>query len=169
MSQNSNSRIHPKLFLLYLSFGSMVMLFSAFCSALIVRKGDIRQSWLDTPLPSPFLYSTIIIIISSITIHLAYKFIADKKKFTLYSLLTLFLALVFVYFHWMGWSELQSKNIFLIGSNPSSSAGSRILKFRKIQIEFGNKMSFNILMQYWHFIGLVWVFLYLFFKFIIYN
>jgi heme/copper-type cytochrome/quinol oxidase subunit 3 len=44
-----------------------------------------------------------------------------------------------------------------------------ILKFRKIQIEIGNKMSFNILMQYWHFIGLVWVFLYLFFKFIIYN
>ena len=187
MSQNSNSRIHPKLFLLYLSFGSMVMLFSAFCSALIVRKGDVRQSWLDTPLPSPFLYSTIIIIISSITIHLAYKFIANKKKFTLYSLLTLFLALVFVYFQWMGWSELQSKNIFLSG-NPSGSyiyviswvhglhylggivvLSILILKFRKIQIEIGNKMSFNILMQYWHFIGMVWVFLYLFFKFIIYN
>jgi cytochrome c oxidase subunit 3 len=187
ISQKVSSRIHPKLFLLYLSFGSMVMLFSAFCSALIVRKGDIRQSWIDTPLPSAFLYSTIIIIVSSITIHFAYKYIVDKSKFSLYSTLTLLLALVFVYFQWMGWTELQSKNIFLSG-NPSGSyiyviswvhglhylggiiaLTILILKFRKIHIEVGNKMSFNILMQYWHFIGLVWVFLYLFFKFIIYK
>lgn len=187
ISQKVSSRIHPKLFLLYLSFGSMVMLFSAFCSALIVRKGDIRQSWIDTPLPSAFLYSTIIIIVSSLTIHFAYKSIEDKMKFSFYSILTLVLALVFVYFQWMGWTELQSKNIFLSG-NPSGSyiyviswvhglhylggiiaLTILIFKFRKIHIEVGNKMSFNILMQYWHFIGLVWVFLYLFFKFIIYK
>lgn len=187
INQKVSSRIHPKLFLLYLSFGSMVMLFSAFCSALIVRKGDIRQSWIDTPLPSAFLYSTIIIIVSSLTIHFAYKSIEDKMKFSFYSILTLVLALVFVYFQWMGWTELQSKNIFLSG-NPSGSyiyviswvhglhylggiiaLTILIFKFRKIHIEVGNKMSFNILMQYWHFIGLVWVFLYLFFKFIIYK
>jgi len=87
----------------------------------------------------------------------------------------------------MGWNELQSKNILLSG-NPSGSyiyvitwlhglhyiggiivLTILILKLRKIQIETTQKMSFNILMQYWHFIGVVWVFLYIFFKFIIYK
>lgn len=187
MSQNTNGRIHPKLFLLYLSFGSMIMLFSAFCSALIVRKGDIRQAWLEVPLPDSFLYSTIIIIVSSVTIHFAYKFVKTKQKFIIYSLVTLVLSLIFIGLQYKGWMDLQAKQVFLSG-NPSGSfiyviswlhglhyIGGIvaliliILNFRKNIIGEGQKMAMNILMQYWHFIGLVWVLLYLFFKFIIYN
>jgi cytochrome c oxidase subunit 3 len=187
MNQTINGRIHPKLFLLYLSFGSMLMLFSAFCSALIVRKGDIRQAWIELPLPSAFLYSTLIIIISSITIHFAYKYIETKQKFILWSCFTLILSFVFVGLQWKGWNDLQSMQIFLNG-NPSGSfiyviswvhglhylGGILaflliILNFRKSTIGVDQKMTFNILMQYWHFIGLVWVSLYLFFKFIIYK
>ncbi len=187
MSQNTNGRIHPKLFLLYLSFGSMIMLFSAFCSALIVRKGDIRQAWLEVPLPDSFLYSTIIIIVSSVTIHFAYKFVETKQKFIIYSLVTLVLSLIFIGLQYKGWMDLQAKQVFLSG-NPSGSfiyviswlhglhyIGGVvaliliILNFRKNIIGDGQKMAMNILMQYWHFIGLVWVLLYLFFKFIIYN
>jgi cytochrome c oxidase subunit 3 len=187
MNQNVNGRIHPKLFLLYLSFGSMLMLFSAFCSALIVRKGDIRQAWIELPLPSAFLYSTLIIIISSITIHFAYKYIETKQKFILWSCFTLALSLVFVGLQWKGWNDLQSMQIFLNG-NPAGSfiyviswvhglhylGGILaflliILNFRKSTIGVDQKMTFNILMQYWHFIGLVWASLYLFFKFIIYK
>lgn len=187
MKSSMSGRIHPKLFLLYLSFGSMIMLFSAFCSALIVRKGDIRQAWIELPLPSAFLYSTLIIIVSSVTIHLAYKYIAQKSQFMLWSLITLALALVFVSLQWQGWNEMQTRQIFLNG-NPSGSfiyviSGLHglhyvggivalilmILNFRKKTIGEGQKMGFNILMQYWHFIGIVWVLLYLFFKFIIYK
>jgi cytochrome c oxidase subunit 3 len=187
MNQTINGRIHPKLFLLYLSFGSMLMLFSAFCSALIVRKGDIRQAWIELPLPSAFLYSTLIIIISSITIHFAYKYIETKQKFILWSCFTLILSFVFVGLQLKGWNDLQSMQIFLNG-NPSGSfiyviswvhglhyiGGILaflliILNFRKSTIGVDQKMTFNILMQYWHFIGLVWVSLYLFFKFIIYK
>lgn len=187
VNQNTNGRIHPKLFLLYLSFGSMIMLFSAFCSALIVRKGDIRQAWIELPLPDAFLYSTFIIIVSSVTIHLAYKFVEAKQKFMLYSLVTLALSIAFVSLQYKGWMDLQAKQIFLSG-NPSGSfiyviswlhglhyTGGIIalvliiLNFRKGTIGVEQKMAMNILMQYWHFIGIVWVLLYLFFKFIIYN
>lgn len=187
MNQNVNGRIHPKLFLLYLSFGSMLMLFSAFCSALIVRKGDIRQAWIELPLPSAFLYSTFIIIISSVTIHLAYKYIETKQKFIMWSCFTLILSFVFVGLQLKGWNDLQSMQIFLNG-NPSGSfiyviswihglhylGGILaflliILNFRRSTIGIEQKMTFNILMQYWHFIGLVWISLYLFFKFIIYK
>jgi cytochrome c oxidase subunit 3 len=188
LNQTINGRIHPKLFLLYLSFGSMLMLFSAFCSALIVRKGDTRQAWIELPLPNAFLYSTFIIIVSSITMHYAYKFIESKQKFILWSTLTLVLSLVFVGLQWKGWSDLQSMQIFLNG-NPAGSfiyviswvhglhylggiiaLTLLILKLRKlVVIGAEQKMGLNILMQYWHFIGLVWVSLYLFFKFIIYK
>lgn len=163
------------------------MLFSAFCSALIVRKGDIRQAWLEVPLPDSFLYSTIIIIVSSVTIHFAYKFVKTKQKFIIYSLVTLVLSLIFIGLQYKGWMDLQAKQVFLSG-NPSGSfiyviswlhglhyIGGIvaliliILNFRKNIIGEGQKMAMNILMQYWHFIGLVWVLLYLFFKFIIYN
>jgi cytochrome c oxidase subunit 3 len=187
MNQNTNGRIHPKLFLLYLSFGSMIMLFSAFCSALIVRKGDVRQAWLEVPLPDTFLYSTLIIIVSSVTIHFAYKFIESRQKFVIWSFITLVLALVFVGLQFKGWMDLQTKQVFLSG-NPAGSfiyviswlhglhyLGGIvaliliILNFRKKKIDESKKMGMNILMQYWHFIGLVWVLLYLFFKFIIYK
>jgi cytochrome c oxidase subunit 3 len=187
LNQTINGRIHPKLFLLYLSFGSMLMLFSAFCSALIVRKGDIRQAWIELPLPNAFLYSTFIIIVSSITMHLAYKYIETKQKFIFWSSFTLLLSFIFVGLQLKGWNDLQSMQIFLNG-NPSGSfiyviswvhglhyLGGIIaflliiLNFRRSTIGVEQKMTFNILMQYWHFIGLVWVSLYLFFKFIIYK
>ncbi len=187
VNQNTSGRIHPKLFLLYISFGSMIMLFSAFCSALIVRKGDIRQVWIAVPLPEAFLYSTIIIIVSSITIYLAYKFVETKQKFIFYSLATLVLSIAFVFLQYKGWMDLQAKQVFLSG-NPSGSfiyviswlhglhyIGGIValtlitLNFRKRTIGEGQKIAMNILMQYWHFIGIVWVLLYLFFKFIIYN
>jgi len=187
MHKDPNRKIHPKLFLLYLSFGSMIMLFSAFCSALIVRKGDVRQAWVEVPLPDVFLYSTLVIVFSSISIHLAYKFIESKQRFILWSLLTFVLSLIFVSLQLKGWNELQERHIFLSG-NPSGSfiyviswlhglhyLGGiltlilMLLNFRKGQISIGQKMGFNILMQYWHFIGLIWVLLFLFFKFIIYK
>lgn len=186
-SQVSKGKIHPKLFLLYLSFGSMIMLFSAFCSALIVRKGDVRQAWIEVPLPNAFLYSTIIIIISSFTIQWAYKHIQKKKDFLLWSSITLILSLIFVALQLKGWNDLKNMQIFLSG-NPSGSfiyviswlhglhylggivvLTLMILNFRKKLIDSERTIGFNILCQYWHFIGIVWVLLYLFFKFIIYK
>lgn len=181
-------KIAPKLFLLYVAFASMIMFFSAFCSALIVRKGDYRQAWSDIILPNEFLYSTVIILLSSITIQLAYKYLADKAKFTLYGLATIVLSLVFVALQYKGWLTLQERQIFFNG-NPSGSyiyvislmhglhyVGGIIallvlfFKYKKLDsINNVAQSNFNILTQYWHFIGLIWVALYLFFKFIIYK
>ena len=108
-------------------------------------------------------------------------------KFIFYSLATLVLSFAFVCLQYKGWMDLQAKQVFLSG-NPSGSfiyviswlhglhyIGGIValtlitLNFRKITISEGQKIAMNILMQYWHFIGIVWVLLYLFFKFIIYN
>jgi cytochrome c oxidase subunit III len=181
-----NKKISSKLFLLYISFGSMFMFFSSLCSAIVVKRGDFKH-WQEVVLPSSFLTSTIIIIISSVTIQIAYKSIADRSKFIIYGLLTYVLAILFVYFQLNGWGQLKSAGVLFTG-NPSGTfiyvvslfhgvhyiGGIFFLTllmfmYRKGNLTEGRKENFNVLAQYWHYIGLVWVILYVFFKFLIYN
>ena len=58
-----------------LMFGlfSIVMLFAGLTSAYIVSKGYMGSQWQLVPLPQTFLYSTIIIFLSSITLFLSNK------------------------------------------------------------------------------------------------
>ena len=64
-------RVHPKKFSLWLLLLGILMLFSGLTSAYIVRKGD--GNWYDFELPTLFLYSTIIVLVSSITMLYAYR------------------------------------------------------------------------------------------------
>jgi cytochrome c oxidase subunit III len=182
----NNKKISPKLFILYVSFGSMFMFFSALCSAIIVKRGDFNH-WEEVTLPSSFLISTIIIIISSFSLQWAYKHIDDKPKFRLYGYMTFILALVFIIFQLNGWAQLKAAGVLFTG-NPSGTfiyvvsllhgihyiggiffLGLLMFFNRKGIITESKKDSFNVLTQYWHYIGVVWVILYVFFKFLIYN
>jgi cytochrome c oxidase subunit III len=162
------------------------MFFSSLCSAIVVKKGDFKH-WQDVVLPSSFFTSTIIIIISSFTIEFAYKNYKNKTKFLTLGLLTLALACLFVYLQLNGWAQLKEAGVLLTG-NPSGSfiyivslfhgahysGGIVVLflllfRYRKIELNEDQILNFNVLTQYWHYIGLVWVLLYVFFKFLIYN
>lgn len=173
------------MFLMYLGMASMVMFFSAFSSALIVKRGDIKN-WQDVYLPSMFIFSTLVIIVSSFTIQTAMKNQEDSAKFRLFTLLTLALGIVFLFLQWMGWNQLKTNNILYVG-NPSGSyiyfisfvhgfhyvlgilalfiLNRQSTKARSESFE----LNFKILTHYWHFIGIVWVYLFILFKFIIYK
>ncbi|MFI5222372.1 MAG: cytochrome oxidase subunit III, partial [Bacteroidia bacterium] len=69
--------IHPKKFLLWLIIVASVMLFAAFTSAYIVRRGE--GNWLVFDLPPMFSFTTSIIVLGSITMQLAY-FFAKKDE-----------------------------------------------------------------------------------------
>jgi cytochrome c oxidase subunit 3 len=190
-SSSTNSKIHPKMFALYLSMGSMVMLFTALASALIVKKGDIKH-WEPVELPSLFLVSTLVIIVSSFFIQNANNALS-KDNFSTFkwnAIITSVLSFVFVIFQYLGWGQLIDQNILLNG-NPSGSYIYVISGFHGFHYVIGifilflivaltytknpykntsnAKLHFSMLTQYWHFIGLVWVFIYLFFKFVIYK
>ena len=66
------NKIHPKKFALYAACASIVMMFTAFTSAYIVRQA--AGNWLEFSLPVTFTYSTIVIIISSIALQFSYYF-----------------------------------------------------------------------------------------------
>lgn len=102
--------------MLYGGIVSIVMLFSAFCSAFIVSQGG--NFWVNLSLPSAFWISTGIILASSLTINLALVNIKrNKKKITNYFLsLTLLLGVLFAVFQLIGWGQLIDRGNYFVGN-----------------------------------------------------
>lgn len=174
--------------LLWFGMASIVMLFAGFTSAVIVRKGD--GQWLQYELPSMFLVSSIIAVISSIFI-LGALLAAKKNNLQLlktFLWLTLAAGLAFVYTQFAGFGQLVDNEIFLTGpsSNPSGSfvyiiAGLHLLHLAGGIIALGivifnamkgrynseNLLGLQVCSAYWHFMGAMWIYLYVFFRMII--
>src|SRR5690554_4365786 len=61
--------MNPKKFALWLFIVSIVMIFAAMTSAYIVRRSE--GNWLIVNMPIEFYFSTVIIILSSVSMHFA--------------------------------------------------------------------------------------------------
>src|SRR5258705_4680100 len=84
-------RVSSRKFMLWLGIASIVMLFAGLTSAYIVRQGEGR--WVNFELPNLFIVSTIMIVLSSLTLHLA---VISVKKNNLFRMnMALILAAVF--------------------------------------------------------------------------
>ena len=175
--------INSKKMILWLFIVTIVMLFAAFTSAYIVRKAD--GEWLLFSLPSIFAYSTAIILLSSVTMQWAYvslkKGLVERTKLLVSA--TFVLGLVFLYVQILGWEQLVEMNVFLGGSssNPSGSfvyilsgvhAFHLVTGLIYILIVFSmlfsgkiNKeksLQFELCTTYWHFLDLLWIYLFVF-------
>ena len=99
-------RIHPQKFALWSAMASIIMMFAALTSAYIVRKA--AGNWLEYALPTIFYYSTLIILLSSITLHGSYLSF-KKGNALLYRLglfVTLLLGVAFVIMQYVGWDRI---------------------------------------------------------------
>ena len=107
-------------FTMIIAIVSICMAFGGLTSAYIVRKG--AGNWVDFSMPVAFYTSTIIILISSVTMHVAH--ISNKKgyvnMFAFSLLVTIVLGLIFAFYQFQGWQELTNAGIYLDG-NPSGS------------------------------------------------
>lgn len=176
--------MHPKKFALWLFIVSIVMLFAALTSAYIVKQAD--GNWLSFELPPIFAINTVIIAISSLTLHLAYltakKDAVNKIKWWL--LLTVVLGLLFLVGQYISWSELVKSNVYFVSNYPSGSfiyifTGLHgvhlvsgiiflLITFRSsvlAKIHSKNLVQIEMCMTYWHFLGGLWLYLYLFLLF----
>lgn len=110
--------------MLYVSIVSIVMLFSAFCSAFIVSKGG--NFWVNLVLPSSFWISTAIILVSSLTMNLALSAIRrnNKKITSIFLSVTLLLGVLFAVFQWNGWGQMIDRGNYFVGNimDPESDA-----------------------------------------------
>jgi cytochrome c oxidase subunit 3 len=175
--------VHPKKFMMWVFIAAIVMMFAGLTSAYIVQKGN-PKGWVNFELPSSFLYTTIIILLSSVTLWWATNS-AKKDEITNVKtglLLTLFLGILFCIGQWMGWQDMISRRLFLTGGPVSSSfiyviPGLHLLhiiggllyiawvsvKAFNYKVHKTDMLSISLLSTYWHFVGFLWVYLYIFF------
>jgi len=113
--------MQPKKFALWLFIVSIVMLFAALTSAYIVKQAD--GNWLSFDLPSAFILSSVIIVTSSITMHLAY--LSAKKdelgKVKSMLMLTVLLGISFLFTQYYSWSQLVANDVFFVSNYASGS------------------------------------------------
>ena len=172
--------LNPKLFGLWIFMGTVVMIFISLSSAYIVKKAE--GDWLLIQFPQMFKLTSIMIVLSSISMHFAY--IASKRN-NLFNIrlglaITALLAVGFTVGQYRAWGELVDQQIFFVG-NP---AGSFIYVFTGLHIAhlFGglifllivlrrafaykvhskSMLSIELCTTYWHFLGGLWLYLYLF-------
>src|SRR5437868_12412024 len=89
------NRIHPHKFTLWVAIGSIIMMFAGLTSAYIVKRD--QPNWISFDMPRIFWYSTVIILISSVTIHLAVRNFKERemRRYRLLIFITMLLALAF--------------------------------------------------------------------------
>jgi cytochrome c oxidase subunit 3 len=173
--------INPKKFVLWLLIVASIMLFAGFTSAYIVRRGE--GNWEIFNLPSLFAVNTVFIILSSITMQLSVwalkkNHLTQVKRFLG---LTLALGLAFCIGQFYAWGQLTADNVFFAFSNPSNSfvyvisgvhlfhviGGVLFVLIQFIQSLRGKIQSHlplytGMCATYWHFIGILWIYLYIF-------
>ena len=134
------SKIHPKKLALWVACASIVMMFAAMTSAYIVRQSG--GNWLEFRMPDVFFYNTVVILLSSMTLHGAW--IAFKKmKTKLYQGLlfaSFILGLGFILLQYEGWMQLVDTGIELT-TNPSSSCISILVS------KFGSLKGFGLMVN----------------------
>ncbi|MFE3846479.1 heme-copper oxidase subunit III [Flavobacterium sp. LB3P45] len=175
-----------KLLLLF-AMVSMIMMFAGLTSAYVVSKS--RTDWLkDFQLPTAFYFSTLVIIGCSVTFHLAKKAIQkdNQSATTKFLLSTLVLGILFVILQFVGFEQIVENGYYFTGSESSITttflyvvtvvhlihlAGGvislLIIIYNHFKQKYNSSQTLGIELgaMYWHFLDLLWVYLFLFLYF----
>ncbi|MDA9852014.1 cytochrome c oxidase subunit 3 [Flavobacteriaceae bacterium] len=189
---NTNDSISTKTnrakkMMLWFGMISMSMTFAGLTSAYVVSSS--RADWIQQiELPFAFTLSTLLIVLSSGTFYAALKMLKAQKQKATQSLLlaTLGLAIAFVYFQFQGFNGIIEKGYYFTGPESTITtsylyvlvllhlahltAGITIVlnvffKTLKGAYEQGNTLVFELAVTFWHFLDILWVYLFLFVSF----
>lgn len=178
----SRNKIHPYKFALWVGCSTLLMMFASLTSAYIVRQAG--GNWLEFQLPGVFMFSTVTIVLSSLTLHASYLFFKRGQELLYKGFLisTLLLGLLFFIFQYLGWQQMNDMGIpftlhpagdfvYVISWIHAAHVigGVAILAVALIHA-FGlrfrvtdkRKLRFQLSLTYWHFVDLLWVYLFVF-------
>jgi len=166
---------------IWVAFAAITMSFAALTSALVVRQGTALD-WQHIALPPVLYFNTFILLTSSLTLELARRrisvyalgFEAQMAEPMRWLIITVSLGLVFVIGQYLAWLRLKDAGLYL-ATNPSSSffyvfTGVHALHvlgglcgllyiMSKLRRSVLRRSTFHAAAQYWHFMGLLWVYL----------
>ena len=178
-------KIHPHKFLLWVAIGSIIMMFAGLTSAYIVKRS--QANWLMLEIPSIFWISTITILVSSATIHLALMAFRQRNipRYRQLLIVTAILGAAFLTMQVIGFMQFSKLDIRLVGAGSNASysfllaiAGLHglhvlgglvalaviVIKALNVRSRSYNSVPVEVAATYWHFVDALWIYLILFFN-----
>ncbi|WP_203294422.1 cytochrome c oxidase subunit 3 [Luteirhabdus pelagi] len=176
-----------KKMMLWFGIISLGMSFAGLTSAYVVSKE--RPDWLtDFEIPQAFYISLAVIILSSATMHWAKKSIqAEKNSMGMIALVSTFvLGCAFVWLQFTGFSEIIANGYYFTGSESTITTSFIYLvvllhiahiaaglisllvviyNHYKLKYINGKTVGVELAATFWHFVDILWVYLFLFFYF----
>jgi cytochrome c oxidase subunit 3 len=155
-----------------------VMLFAAFTSAFVVRRG-LSNDWISLPLPRILWFNTAVLMSSSAALELARRALKSGRRTDFNRFWTggTALGLLFLVGQFAAWRQLQAAGIF-VATNPSSSffylltathgvhlVGGVIallyvdLQAVRLRLGPGKRTAVDVCALFWHFLDGLWVYL----------
>jgi len=173
--------------MVWLGIASLFMTFAGFTSAFIVSKS--REDWiLNFDLPAAFSFSLFIIITSSLSLILARRELLKNnfRSTTIYLTITFVLGVIFIISQFIGFNEIIENGYHFTGPTSTITtsfifliafvhlvhvaAGLLVLLFviyRNIKRKYStnNILGFELASIFWHFVDILWIYLFLFLVF----
>jgi cytochrome c oxidase subunit 3 len=163
---------------------SILMMFTALSSAYIVRAAS-SNDWVPLAMPRVLLLSTALILISSITMHVARRKLRAgfESAYAQFLLVTALLGFAFLASQLFAWKQLARQGVFLT-TNPHSSffylltathglhllGGLLALMFLLVRARrqtenarsaANRQAAADAVTIYWHFMDALWIYLFL--------
>lgn len=171
--------------LLFISMLSMTMMFIGLSSAYIVSKNSSGSRWTEIDLPPAFLQATLTIVLSSVCVYMATQHAKKNefKKTTAFMFGGLVLGLVFTVLQFVGFGQLVDLGHFAAGVQSTAATsyiyaivllhlghmvGALIslivvcIRLNLNKYSKDNMLGIELAGMFWHFLGFLWVYLYIF-------
>ena len=177
-------KIHPHKFAMWVGIGSIIMMFAGLTSAYIVKRD--QPGWTSFDMPKSFWYSTVSILISSLTMQISLKAFKQRQmqQYRVFISGTVFLGILFIVLQWISFHQLWNSGITLKGSGAGQFlyviAGLHALhvlggiiallvtffKAYASKRRSYNSVPLEVVTTYWHFVDILWIYLFIFFLWI---
>lgn len=178
---NQNKKIHPHKFTLWVGIASILMMFAGLTSAYLVKRE--QPGWTSFQVPVVFWYSTVTMLISSLTMYFSLKSFRERSmvKYKKLIAVTAMLGALFMLLQYFGFRHLWLSGMVLRGSGAAQFlyiiAGLHALhvlggiialltlfmRSRNARIRSYNVVPVEVVGTYWHFVDVLWIYLFIFF------
>lgn len=175
-------KIHPQKFAMWIAIGSIIMMFGGLTSGYIVRRS--QGNWDVFSLPPAFYVSTVLILLSSLTLALASRSFKQRRMglHRAMVVLTFVLGVAFAVLQYAGFKELYlqlngrwNNNvsfqylIVIVLVHALHIIGGVLALFYLFVKTFSRRIKtysttgIEIVSTYWHFVDILWIYLFIFF------
>lgn len=177
VATEQRKRIHPHKFNLWVGIASMLMMFAGLTSAYIIKRN--QPGWEDFAVPKIFWFSTAVILLSSVTMHLAKTAFKanERSRYRMLITATFVLGVVFIVMQCVGFWQLWTNGLTLqktvslsflyiiVGLHALHMLGGIIallvlfLKAFSSKVKTYNPVPVEVMATYWHFVDFLWLYL----------